>query len=374
MLPIHVEKLSLSAEARKFLPPAAPPPARMMAAKGLAPLIPADLIAVQIVLTADEDANVANAAKATLTANPEGILKSAAQAFTDAALLDYLSYCGVTASVKEAILLNKNIANETLVHLAKNETDPTVLDILAGNQARMLAHPDIAEFLIDNPKLNFATKKRLEEFFINDFAAKVLAEPEPVASTGAPVDTTLTDDFVAALANLPAGEAAPLSAEEFAKEFLEENPEESDSAEAAEPEKKLSQYTQILSMKVSGKIKLALKGNKEARGILVKDSNKLVCGAVLKNPRITEGEVQTIANSKSAIEDLLRGIAGNGQWMRNYQIKLALIQNPKTPFPISQKILPTLFDKDVQSLTKSRGIPGALKQAAERLVRARQKK
>lgn len=390
MLPIVVEKLNLSAEARKFLAPA-PPPARMMAAKGLAPLGPVELVTVQVVLTADEDPKVAEAARGAVVAHPEAQLKAAAEGIKDAAVLDFLSRCQLPAAVVEALLLNRAVADPTLVYVATEGRDEKVLDILAGNQARMLACTDIAEALIENPKLSFSTKKRLEEFFVNDFAAKVLAEPQPAASpAGAPAGG-IADDFVAALAALPQDDAGVA---DLISHLLQENPADAAAAPApvlaptedeaeteapAQTEEVAEEgpggiYKQILSMKVSHKIKLALKGNKEARGILIKDSNKLVCTAVLKNPRITEGEVAVIAASKSAIEDLLRLIGANSQWMRNYQIKVALINNPKCPNQLSQKILPMLYDKDLGALCKSRGIPSALKQSAERLKRARSQK
>lgn len=388
MLPIVVEKLTLSAEARKFLTPA-PPPARMMAAKGLAPLGPVELVTVQVVLTADEDPKVAEAARGAVVAHPEPQLKAAVEGIKDASVLDFLSRCELPAAVVEALLLNRAVADVTLVYIATEGRDEKVLDILAGNQARMLACTDIAEALIENPKLSFSTKKRLEEFFVNDFAAKVLAEPEPAVSPAGAPAAGAADDFVAALAALPQDDAGVA---DLISHLLQENPDDATAAPApapaaegdaetpaAESEEVVEEgpggiYKQILSMKVSHKIKLALKGNKEARGILIKDSNKLVCTAVLKNPRITEGEVAVIASSKSAIEDLLRLIGANSQWMRNYQIKVALINNPKCPNQLSQKLLPMLYDKDLAALCKSRGIPSALKQSAERLKRARSQK
>lgn len=394
MLPIVVEKLSLTAEARKFLAPA-PPPARMMAAKGLAPLGPVELITVQVVLTADEDPKVAEAARGAVVAHPEQQLKAAAAGIKDAPVLDYLAHCELPASVVEALLLNRAVADATLVYVATEGRDEKVLDILSNNQARMLACTDIAEALIENPKLSFSTKKRLEEFFVNDFAAKVLAEPDSAAAPAGAPAAGAADDFVAALAALPQDDSGVA---DLISHLLEETPEEAAARAAAQPapaeapaatddeegaeapaeEEKEEEaggiYKQILGMKVSHKIKLALKGNKEARGILIKDSNKLVSSAVLKNPRITDGEVQVIAGAKSSIEDLLRLIGANPQWMRSYQIKLALINNPKCPNQLSQKILPMLYDKDLSSLCKSRGIPSALKQSAERLKRARAQK
>lgn len=375
MLPIHVEKLSLSPDARKYLPPAPVGP-RMMAAKGLAPLAPADLLSVQVVLTADADTTVGEAARTSIPNHPEAILLAAAKAIQDPPILDYLARCNLPALVREAIVLNKAVADETLVYLATNETDSRLLDILANNQARMLRHIAIAESLIENRHLSFATKKRLEEFFINDFAASILAEPEPATTGTAPTTDDFASDLAAALAVASTSDAE--TSRDFARELLEETPEETkvakpNTAIESDDEKKGSLYRQILSMPVSKKIKLALKGNKEARSILIKDSNKMVSTSVLKNPRISDGEVAAIASSKSAIEDLLRLIAANNGWMRKYSIRVALVNNPKCPFAIAQKILPTLQDADVAALAKSRSVSGAVAQAAKRLVNQKAK-
>jgi hypothetical protein len=378
MLPIHIEKLSVSEEAKKYMPPAAAN-ARMMAARGLAPLSPVDMITVQVVLTADAEQPVAEAARQAVISHPEAILLSAVQTIKDPAILDFLAHCAFPTTVKEALLLNRFTPDDSLIHMAEFETDEKILDILSGNQKRMLACIDIAEKLVENPKLSFATRKRLEEFFVNDFAAQVLAEPA-VAAAGA--DNSLSADFAAALAALPPSEVPPeglLSAEDIAKELLEEKPEElgavtSQTLDAPIPDKQLSVYKQILAMKVSHKIKLALKGNKEARAILVKESNKTVCTSVLKNSRITDGEVAAIASSKSSIEDLLRLIGANPAWMRSYTIKLALVNNPKTPFALCQKILPNLHDTDVALIAKSKGVSGATQAAARRQLSQKQKK
>ncbi|MEK7713719.1 MAG: hypothetical protein AAB302_03165, partial [Deltaproteobacteria bacterium] len=65
----------------------------------------------------------------------------------------------------------------------------------------------------------------------------------------------------------------------FPKELVEEEEEQ------APVEKHKSIYQLILTMGISAKVQLALKGNKEARSILVKDPNKLVCSAVMKSPK-----------------------------------------------------------------------------------------
>jgi hypothetical protein len=109
-------------------------------------------------------------------------------------------------------------------------------------------------------------------------------------------------------------------------------------------------------------------GDKEVRSILVKDANKLVQEAVLDSPRITEAEVVAVANSRSIADELLRKIAGKRVWMKNYQLRVALVNNPKTPLPTALKILPTLMAADLKRLTMNRGVSNVLVSSAQRFL------
>jgi hypothetical protein len=129
-----------------------------------------------------------------------------------------------------------------------------------------------------------------------------------------------------------------------------------------------SLYTQILTMTVSEKVKLALRGNKDARTILVRDASKMIRRFVLQNPRIGDGEVVAICRNRSADDELLRTIAEKREWMRNYQVRLALATNPKTPLPIAIRQVMTLGERDLQQLAKSRNVPQAVAVQARRLV------
>ncbi len=125
----------------------------------------------------------------------------------------------------------------------------------------------------------------------------------------------------------------------------------------------------VQRMKISERIKLAMTGDKEARGLLIKDVNRLVQVAIINNPRITEGEVNSIANSRNMDEEVLRRIAGNREWMKTYPIRLALATNPKCPLPTATKILQTLVAHDLKQIGKSKGVPIGVAQAARRLTR-----
>ena len=90
-------------------------------------------------------------------------------------------------------------------------------------------------------------------------------------------------------------------------------------------------------MSVSEKLDLARKGSKEARAILIRDSNRLVQLAVIQSPKITEGEVLMVASNRQIDDDVLKHIALSREWLKNYQIRVALANNPKTPLPEAMK-------------------------------------
>jgi hypothetical protein len=129
-----------------------------------------------------------------------------------------------------------------------------------------------------------------------------------------------------------------------------------------------SRFQEIQDMPVPDKIKLAMTGDKEARSILLKDSNKQVQEAVLDSPRISDMEIVAVANSRSVPDEILRKIAVNRQWMKNYQVRLGLANNPKTPLPIGLKIIGTLMVADLKRLSKNKGVSSVLSAAAQRFI------
>lgn len=127
-------------------------------------------------------------------------------------------------------------------------------------------------------------------------------------------------------------------------------------------------FQQVQQMRVSEKIQLALKGNKEARALLIKDSNKQVVMAVLNSPRLTEQEVEMIALSKNVSEEILRVIANNRSWLKNYMIVSALVNNPKTPVGLSLGFLKNLKPRELGITAKNKNIPEVVRSSANRLL------
>ena len=127
-------------------------------------------------------------------------------------------------------------------------------------------------------------------------------------------------------------------------------------------------FQQVQQMNAAEKIQLALRGNKEARALLLKDSNKQVVLSVLSSPRLTEQEVESIASSRSVSEEILRIIAANRNWVKNYSIVSALVNNPKTPVGLSLGFLKILKAKELGGVSKNKGVPEVIRTSAHRLL------
>lgn len=135
----------------------------------------------------------------------------------------------------------------------------------------------------------------------------------------------------------------------------------------AEPVPK-SLYAEIKSMSVPQRVKLAMKGNREARNILIRDTNKLIQRMVLLNPRITEDEILMVAKDRNSETDLLRQIGDNRDWIHHYGIRSALVENARTPLAISLRLLKTLQDREIRTLAKSKNVASAVSGQARRML------
>jgi hypothetical protein len=139
-------------------------------------------------------------------------------------------------------------------------------------------------------------------------------------------------------------------------------------AMAEQEQKKLNVAQRIMKMSVSEKIKLATLGNKEARTLLLRDANKLVCMAAATSPRITDGEILSIANSRTVSADVLRHVYSNREFLKTYAIKISLVKNPKVPLPTALKMMYTLQEKDIKELARDRNVPQTIQAQAKALL------
>lgn len=81
---------------------------------------------------------------------------------------------------------------------------------------------------------------------------------------------------------------------------------------------------------VIDKVKLALRGTREQRSVLVRDANKVVAVSVMGSPKLNSTEVEAFAKMASVQEEVLRIIGSNRHWVKNYPIAAVLVGNSKT--------------------------------------------
>ena len=144
--------------------------------------------------------------------------------------------------------------------------------------------------------------------------------------------------------------------------------DESDGPPPPEGKERLSVLQKIGSLSIAQRMALAMKGTREERAILIRDSNKIVAVAVLSSPKLTETEVESIAKMASLSDEILRIIANTRAWIKSYAVVAALVNNPKTPVAISMNLLARLTEKDLRMVSTNRNIPDILRVTARKKI------
>ncbi|MGH9684322.1 MAG: hypothetical protein ACRD4S_12025 [Candidatus Acidiferrales bacterium] len=139
-------------------------------------------------------------------------------------------------------------------------------------------------------------------------------------------------------------------------------------------QKRQTLLQKVARMTVVQRIQSALKGGREERMLLIRDSNKIVQRGVLQSPRLTESEVESFAAMANLTGEVLRLISMNRNFIKNYTIAKNLVKNPKTPLDISLHLLPRLTSTDLKLLVTNKNIPETLRTAANKLYRQRNMK
>jgi len=160
----------------------------------------------------------------------------------------------------------------------------------------------------------------------------------------------------------PADTPAP-SADE---PIIDTEPEPARTPEEEEEEDNQSVTQRLAQMNVPERLKRATKGTREERSILIRDPNKLIATAVLSSPKLTSAEVEAISKMANVSEEILRIIAMNRSWIKNYNVVWALTKNPKTPVQLAMNLLPRLGEKDLQKLSTDRNVSDVLRVTARK--------
>lgn len=338
--------------ARRFADPQAPLKARIMAARGALPLPPEQIVSVLFALTLDPDPEVKDRATLSLDELPERVLDTALESSLHlAALALFAERLREDEARLKVIALNPATSDETFCFLASLPF-PSLIEIVSRNQIRLLRCSALFDALGENPVTSQATIDRILEFLglsRGEAAKEELPVPEPPPPA--------------------AGEPAPAYDPDDASTLPPELMEEPTDASAEEKEIRSGNLASLLlGMNVVQKVKLARLGSQEARGLLVRDRNRIVASAAIRSPKVSDVEVMQFAKARNISDEVLRFIANNREWTRNYQVQLSLATNPKAPLAAAIKFLNYLTDRDLRNIMRSRDVPSPVAQQARRIL------
>jgi len=403
---VAADQTSTNPVVQSIVSDSAPPAARMAAARGLLPLTQADLLEALVHLRNDSDAAVSQAAQATLDEqSAEDILAVAKSADAPASVLGYLAGRDTAArELHEAIATHANTPDAAIALLAGSSTHGSVVELITLNQQRLIRAPQIIDAVLQNAARTAEAERRAREtqreFFEKERGARQIAEELRARGNNAAAEFFESAELAPLDGEFSAGDAWLLArhlevsdadiddswlARERLEEMLSESPEQTainaqavinaeplDTGEVA-PER-ISLIRRLMFMTVKDRVKFALKGDREARGILIRDSNRVVATAVIHNPRISDKEIENIASMRTVSDEVLRLIGANRAWARSYPIIHNLARNPRTPMPTAVQILPRIQMKDLQALSENRNISEGVRRQAYRLVQTRKGK
>jgi hypothetical protein len=291
---------------------------------GGAHLLPADRAEILAVLTNDPDEMIASrAGDAILSVSTESFVEAIKRENALPALFAFASrHLADKPGICDALVQNKNCAAEHLLHAVRHFS-ASAIQLLVEDLDRVSASPSLAAALELSASLTAEQKNHLHELH----------------GPGHPVDEAALAEAVA----------------------------------AAEPDaaRRQTLLQRIAKMTVAQRVQYAIKGGSDARRTLIRDPNKVVQRAVLQSPRLTDQEVEAFASMSSLTDEILRLIAGNRVFRKNYTVVRNLINNPKTPLDVTLHMLPMLNPQDLKRLTTNKNIPETLRTTAYKLQRTR---
>jgi hypothetical protein len=327
---------------------------RLMAAQGLLPLTPEDLLEMWADLVRDADEGVREAATKSLAEFPAAdLLPIAKDKGTPPALLAWVVTYRGERELREAALQNTSTTDETVEALAPDLPED-LAELVVINQVRLLRRTSLLEALEGNSRLSNDQRRRLNELRETfKIGAEPEAPPKPRAAEPAPPPPAPEPE--------PEPEPEPISEEEAMVRYLSDD--ERDKTE------KVAAVQKIYRMNMKDKLITALKGTREERAILIRDPNQIIATAVLGSPKLSPPEVEAISAMKNVSTDVLRTIGNHRDWTKSGAVIANLVKNPRTPIALSLKHLPRVNPRALKLIAVDRNVPEAIRQQALKFVR-----
>ena len=333
-------------------------------ARGFLPLSQEDLIPVLCRIVTLADPELAPLAQTSLKEVPsKNVLHFAANETAPAAHLLLLMQATEDPLVLESLIRNRTVPDGAVVELAKHHVNAAVQEVIVINQARILRAPEILDALLGNQNLSADARRRAletrEEFF--EKKARQIQEELSEEAVAEDLPTFKIEDLLEQAAADEA-EGKPAAPPVDLTELEKQDPD------------KMNVFQRVLTMTVAEKVQMAFKGGKTWRTLLVRERNKLVCSAVMRNPRINDNEVEQIAGMRNVDDEVLRLITMRRDWMSKYNIVMTLARNPKAPIGVVLPLINRLTLRDLKNLKDDKGVSEAARAHARKLFQQRSQK
>lgn len=331
-------------------------------ARGFLPLPQEQLMGVLVYLAGSDDPEIAGMARASFATElpAKAVFAYASNESVEPVHLIRLLQFTDDNIVLEALIRNRAIPDSAIADIARR-AEPRVQEVIVINQARILRAPEILDALLENPSLSADARRRAletkEEFFEKRARLQQLEAFQEPDLLDAPLDP-IADllEKAAELDTEPPAAAPPLM-----------------ETEKADPTK-MTLWTRVGFMSVAEKVQLAFRGDRTARMLLIRDRNKLVCAAVMRNPRMSEQEAEQIAAMRNVEDEVLRLLSTRRDFMSKYNIVLNLCRNPKTPVGVVVPLINRLTLRDLKGLKDDKGVQHIVRDVARKTFIQRSQK
>jgi hypothetical protein len=319
---------------------------QLLAADGVLPLPPEDLIPLQVELARGGDPQVADRARDNLLRVDLRILRPFLERQAREPVLAFFAEEARNPVLLETILRRRDVPRRILAWLARR-VPPDLQEILLLRQDAIVEEPAILQALEENPQVSGYSQRRIAEY-----REHLLPRQRTAVSAGAPqpepmeiLDEELEEVIAAARELPPSGEVEE-------KTGLSEG--------------------QIRQLPVPARLKLTRGAPRSLRSILLRDTNAQVAVSVILNNSLSEQEVEQTAANRSVVEEVLETISKKRDWVNKYTVTKALVWNPRTPLPTALRLVAKLAVRDLRELGRDRNVPDAVRATALRLYRIKQ--
>jgi hypothetical protein len=317
-----------------------------LAASGLLPLPPEQLVPLQVTLAHDADAEIRERATASLRGMDARL---AAPYLAEAAGPAELAFFAAQVDhplIVATILGRRDVPRQLLVDLALR-LPGDLQELLLLRQDAIVEEPAILSALEHNRQLTPYSQRRIHEYREHLLPQRTAAARAAIAQAEERLTEEELSEAIEAVRGLPqAGE----------------RDEDSGLSEG-----------QIRMLTVPQRLRLTRGASRTMKQILVRDPNGQVAIAVLNHNNFSEQEIEQISRSRAVSEDVLVEVAKRREWVSRYSISRALVGNPKTPVAIAVRLLSRMSVRDLKLVSRDRNVADAVRSSASRLYTIKQK-